>query len=153
MEDDVPGCKARCKISSTDSTSLSGGACRTIMTDPIRHIAQPILPSSPSCSSRKYEPRTAPMRTESAPSGVTRMAGANAYAAKLNISPSTTVSRQPRHMPARTGLRSLVIMPAHHVGFCRYPKPSPLKPCFSMDALRPCKPRVSPYVRPEREWW
>jgi len=28
-------------------------------------------------------------------------------------------------------------MPAHHVGFLRYPKPSPSKPFFSMDAFRP----------------
>ena len=33
---------------------------------------------------------TYPMRTESAPRGVTRIAGANAYAAKLKISPTTT---------------------------------------------------------------
>jgi hypothetical protein len=72
---------------------LSGGACSTMMTDPIRHIAHPILPSSPSCSSRKYDPSTAPISTDSAPSGVTRMAGANAYAAKLKISPSTTAIR------------------------------------------------------------
>lgn len=87
---DVPGCRARFKISSTDWTSLSGGACSTMMTEPIRHIAQPIFPRRPNCSSRKYEPRTAPIRTERAPRGVTRMAGANAYAAKLNISPRTT---------------------------------------------------------------
>ena len=33
---------------------------------------------------------TYPIRTLSAPSGVTNIAGANAYAAKLNTSPSTT---------------------------------------------------------------
>lgn len=94
----VPGWIARFKISSTDDTSLSGGACRTMMTDPIKHIAQPIFPSSPNCSSRKYDPSTAPMSTDSAPSGVTRIAGAKAYAAKLNISPSTTASSQPSAM-------------------------------------------------------
>jgi hypothetical protein len=91
---DIPGWRARFRISSTDSTSLSGGACSTMMTDPIKHIAHPILPSKPSCSSKKYEPSTAPMSTESAPRGVTRIAGANAYAAKLKISPSTTACRQ-----------------------------------------------------------
>lgn len=35
------------------------------------------------------------MSTDRAPSGVTRMAGANAYAAKLNISPITTANGQP----------------------------------------------------------
>ena len=29
------------------------------MTEPIRHIAQPILPSTPKCSRRKYDPNTA----------------------------------------------------------------------------------------------
>lgn len=61
------------------------------------------------------------MRTERAPRGVTRMAGANAYAAKLKISPKTTAESQ---LVAPTALlrlrRSLVTMPAHHVGFCMY---------------------------------
>ena len=38
-----------------------------------------------------------------APNGVTRMAGANAYAAKLAISPTT-----------------IVVMPAHHKGSTKY---------------------------------
>lgn len=63
------------------------------MTAPIRHIALPSFPSIPSSSLRKYEPRIAPMRTERAPNGVTRIAGAKAYAAKLHISPRTTVKR------------------------------------------------------------
>lgn len=58
--------------------SSSGGACRTMMTVPIRHIALPSFPRVPSSSFRKYEPRTAPMSTLRAPSGVTRMAGAKA---------------------------------------------------------------------------
>lgn len=138
MNLDIPGCRARFKISSTDSTSLSGGACSTMMTDPMRHIAQPIFPSSPSCSSKKYEPSTAPMSTESAPRGVTRIAGAKAYAAKLKISPSTTTRSQPCHLVVVSLVDILVVIPAHQVGFCRYPKPSPLKPCFSNEALRPC---------------
>lgn len=50
---DVPGCRARSRISSTDWTSLSGGACSTMMTEPTRHIAQPIFPKRPNCSSKK----------------------------------------------------------------------------------------------------
>ena len=42
----------------------------------------------------------------SAPKGVTRMAGANAYAAKFATSPTTMVS-----------------MPAHHSGSARYEYP------------------------------
>lgn len=60
-----------------------------------------------------------PIRTESAPSGVTRMAGAKAYAAKLKISPTTTANGQPTVSP-RGRSRSLVTMPAHQVGFRRY---------------------------------
>lgn len=72
------------------SISLSGGACNTMITEPIKQIAQPSFPSCPSSSFRKYEPRTAPIKTLSAPSGVTRIAGANAYAAKFAISPTIT---------------------------------------------------------------
>lgn len=150
---DIPGCRARFKISSTDWTSLSGGACSTMMTEPTRHIAQPILPRRPNCSSKKYEPRTAPIRTERAPRGVTRMAGANAYAAKLNISPRTTVgevSAASVYVPLFTR-HLLVMMPAHHTGFCRYPKPSPSKPCFSIEALRPflVMTKLAPMARDE----
>lgn len=31
----------------------------------------------------------------------------------------------------------LVTMPAHHVGFFRYEKPSPSNPCFSAEAVSP----------------
>jgi hypothetical protein len=60
------------------------------MTAPIRHIALPSLPNVPNSSLRKYAPSTAPINTDSAPNGVTKMAGAKAYAAKLKISPQTT---------------------------------------------------------------
>lgn len=79
-------------------------------TDPSKHSAQPNFPNTPSISLRKYELRTAlchvsmrfctplrrdpyPIRTLSAPRGVTRMAGAKAYAAKLATSPRATMSR------------------------------------------------------------
>lgn len=62
-----------------------------MMTDPIKQIAQPSFPSVPSSSLRKYDPRTAPINTLSAPNGVTKIAGANAYAAKLATSPRTTI--------------------------------------------------------------
>jgi hypothetical protein len=142
----IPGLIARSKILSTDSTSSSGGACRTMITDPIRQIAHPILPKSPKVSLRKYDPKTAPMRTARAPNGVTRIAGANAYAAKLNISPITTTSSQsyaPNTLVTCEGMRILVAMPAHQVGFRKYVKPSPSKPCFSADIVSPCKLPVS----------
>jgi hypothetical protein len=90
-QEDIPGLIAKSRILSTDSTSSSGGACSTMITDPIRQIAHPIFPKSPRVSFRKYDPKTAPMSTARAPKGVTRIAGANAYAAKLKISPITTI--------------------------------------------------------------
>lgn len=62
------------------------------MTAPIKQMALPSLPNVPSSSLRKYDPSTAPIKTLRAPNGVTNMAGANAYAAKLHISPATTVT-------------------------------------------------------------
>lgn len=88
-----PGLSAYARIVSMVSMSSSGGACNTMMTAPIRQMAHPSLPNMPSSSLRKYEPSTAPISTESAPRGVTRMAGAKAYAAKLQTSPTTTASR------------------------------------------------------------
>lgn len=58
--------------------SLSGGACRMMIMEPIKQIAQPSFPSVPNSSSRKYDPNTAPIKTLSAPRGVTRIAGAKA---------------------------------------------------------------------------
>lgn len=60
------------------------------MMAPSKQMAQPSFPRVPSSSFKIYEPSTAPINTDNAPSGVTRMAGANAYAAKLQISPRTT---------------------------------------------------------------
>ena len=111
---------AYCKISSTVLISLSGGACRTMMTEPIRHMAHPSLPSVPKSSFKKYAPNTAPIKTLSAPKGVTRIAGAKAYAAKFATSPQT-----------------MVMMPAHQTGLFRYANPSPSKPCLSPASMSP----------------
>lgn len=61
-----------------------------IMIEPMRQMAHPSFPNVPSFSCKKYDPKTAPINTLRAPSGVTRMAGANAYAAKFAISPTIT---------------------------------------------------------------
>jgi len=89
--------------------SGSGGACNTITTEPIKQVAQPSLPNVPSVSFKKYEPSTElenvnkmkkreciqtayPIRTLNAPNGVTRIAGAKAYAAKFAHSPRITAT-------------------------------------------------------------
>lgn len=56
---DVRAFTAYPKSVSIRSTGLSGGAWRTMTTDPRRHIAQPNFPNIPNRSLRKYEPRTA----------------------------------------------------------------------------------------------
>lgn len=61
-----------------------------IMTEPMRQMAHPSFPSVPSFSFKKYDPKTAPINTLSAPRGVTSIAGANAYAAKFATSPTIT---------------------------------------------------------------
>ncbi len=58
--------------------SLSGGAWRMMIMDPIKHMAHPNFPSVPSSSFKKYDPNTAPIKTLNAPNGVTRIAGAKA---------------------------------------------------------------------------
>lgn len=95
------------------------------------------LPECPNSSFKKYDPRTAPIKTDSAPNGVTRIAGAKAYAAKLNVSPNTTSSNQPRNRQTHNGRTLLVMSPAHHMGFLIYSNPSPWKPCFSSDSVKP----------------
>lgn len=145
----IPGCKAYSRISSTVSTSLSAGACNTIITEPSRHNAQPNFPSTPNCSFRNTDASTAlsylgiwiesrlgyPISTLSAPNGVTRMAGAKVYAAKLAISPTITVEWV--CFDIRNKVDVLVIMPAHQIGLRRYPWSSPLKPCRSVASIRP----------------
>lgn len=83
-------------------------------------MAQPNFPKTPSSSFKKYEPKTAPMSTLSAPNGVTKIAGANAYAAKLATSPSTSEQ-----------------IPAHQSGVFRYANPSPSNPCLSAASFKP----------------
>jgi hypothetical protein len=150
-----PGWIARCSSSSMVSMSLSAGAWRTIITDPIRQMAHPIFPRTPSRSSKKYAPSTAlaerlvrllvcvqksatyPIKTLRAPKGVTRIAGAKAYAAKFAISPITTTTGQSMHHPKVSEIAVLVMIPPHHVGLLKYEKPSPSKPWRSLASFRP----------------
>lgn len=117
MRKDLPGSVARSHTSVTDSISRSWGACRTIVVDPTTHRTQPRTPKTCSFSRKMIWASTA-LRNQfimsafehirernsirmwftcliimlTAPSGVTRIAGANAYAAKLATSPTITVS-------------------------------------------------------------
>ena len=77
-----------------------------------------------------------PIKTLSAPKGVTNMAGANAYAAKFDTSPNTTASVS--LVQWRDGVSSLSVIPDHHIGLIKYVKPSPSKPCRSLASLSPC---------------
>jgi hypothetical protein len=102
------------------SIFLSGGACKTIMTDPIRHIAHPSFPSVPNSSFKKYDPSTAPIKTLNAPRGVTRIAGAKAYAAKFATSPTTTRHNVSREDLGYRGYQHIHdISPSHHIGLLR----------------------------------
>lgn len=40
----APGCIASCQTSTTEPTARSGGACSTIVHDPVMHSAQPSMP-------------------------------------------------------------------------------------------------------------
>jgi len=118
----LPGSVARLHTSVTDSISRSGGACKTIVVEPTTHNTQPSIPKICNFSFKIISARTAlqqniyqqsktwPIRFRpqnihhskmeciclimmlSAPRGVTRIAGAKAYAAKLATSPTTTVN-------------------------------------------------------------
>ena len=73
------------------------------------------------------------MSTLKAPRGVTRIAGANAYAAKFAISPVITATVLDLAVALKSNIvRILVMIPAHHSGLLRYEKPSPSKPCLSL---------------------
>lgn len=74
----------------------------------------------------------APIRTERAPSGVTRMAGAKAYAAKLQTSPRTTAGIARRKKSARKTRRlgSGIILPIAAEGLLRVPMPAHHKGLF-----------------------
>lgn len=111
----LPGSIARPHTSGTDSITLSWGACRTIVVDPTTHKAQPRTPKICSLSRKIIWARAAlqdNIKNQNlsrvvhkyeayilscliimlrAPRGVTNIAGANAYAAKLAISPTITV--------------------------------------------------------------
>lgn len=79
-----------------------------------------------------------PMRTLSAPNGVTNMAGAKAYAAKFATSPMTTKSCQMLQSCSPVMNPCIrVMMPPHHIGLFKYWNPSPSKPCLSLASLRP----------------
>lgn len=115
----LPGSIARSQTSVTDSISRSWGAWRTIVVDPTTHKAQPRTPKICSLSRKIIWARAALQKQKTknitnqhlptfkhqyktkyfscliimlrAPRGVTNKAGANAYAAKLAISPTITV--------------------------------------------------------------
>lgn len=61
-----------------------------MIVDPNMHRKHPILPKRFNFSLRNLEAITAEMITLRAPKGVTKEAGAKAYAAKLAASPSPT---------------------------------------------------------------
>jgi hypothetical protein len=94
--------------STIESMLSSLGECNTTTVEPSKHIAHPILPSKFNFSFSKRDDRTVLQNkiyitlrcqlqnthvtsTDSAPNGVTRLAGAKAYAMKLNASPTPTV--------------------------------------------------------------
>lgn len=79
-----------------------------------------------------------PIKTLSAPNGVTRMAGAKAYAAKFAISPMTTANIVSGNIDVPSCPCVLLVMiPPHHTGLLRYEKPSPSKPCLLLASMRP----------------
>jgi len=61
-----------------------------MMVLPMAVKKHPIFPMVLNFSFRKYADKMALIRTESAPSGVTSVAGTKPYAAKLHNSPSAT---------------------------------------------------------------
>lgn len=56
---DTPGCMAKCNISSTVCTSLSSGACRTMISVPSRHSVHPTRPIWPNSSFNNNDASTA----------------------------------------------------------------------------------------------
>lgn len=89
-----------------------------ITTDPIIHEKQPTLPTKLSRSFRKIADKIVVITTDSAPSGVTKIASTKAYATKLQISPMI-----------------IKVMPVHHHAFFRYPYPSPASSLYLTLAL------------------
>lgn len=58
-EQGSPGCSAKCKIWSTVSMGLSGGACSTMIKEPSRHNAHPTRPRWPRRSSNRNDAKIA----------------------------------------------------------------------------------------------
>lgn len=85
-----------------------------MMIDPNKQIPQPIFPKVPNFSLRNMEAKIAPMMTERAPNGVTKIGGAKVYAAKLAISPT-----------------AIIVVPNNQSGFFKYVNDSPLEPSLS----------------------
>ena len=80
---------------------VSSGAWSTMASEPVTHSTQPTMPKAFNFSLSRRWARTALTRMLSAPSGVTRMAGANAYAAKFAASPTTMLMRPAHHRGSR----------------------------------------------------
>jgi hypothetical protein len=94
----------KCCISWMLATDDSWGAFITMTTDPTMHKKQETLPTMLKRSLRKMAERIVVMTTDSAPSGVTRIASVKAYATKLQISPMI-----------------IRVIPVHQNAFFRYP--------------------------------
>ena len=72
------GAIAKSQTCCTLASARSGGACSTIVTLPLMQSAQPTQPNALRRSPRNASARSALTMMLSAPSGVTRIAGANA---------------------------------------------------------------------------
>ena len=95
------GREASAASSATPLTRLSSGALRTIVTLPTMQRRHPSQPNRFRRSLRTWCASTALTMMLSAPSGVTRMAGAKAYAAKLAASPTIIVHMPVHHRGSR----------------------------------------------------
>lgn len=87
-----PGRNTFAKNSGMVDVAVDLGPCSTIMVDPMMQREMPAAPEKLRRSLRKTTESRADTATDTAPSGVTRIAGEYAYAIKLRISDRT---RQP----------------------------------------------------------
>lgn len=108
----------KCCISWILLTEDCCGAFMAITIDPMIHEKQPTLPTKLSRSFRKIADKIVVITTDSAPSGVTKIASTKAYATKLQISPMI-----------------IRVMPVHHHTFFKYPYPSPASSLYLTLAL------------------